>query len=247
MKFFKALTLFLFSSLFITVPAHASLKVGTVFFYPPFVTADGAGFDIDLIQIICRRMGEDCKLVRMEFNQLFVELNKGNIDIAVGGIMIFPREPENNYIFSLPYVLSKGTFLVAQKDNIQSINELVGSKVGVIKGKKGGGVFYDYLERNYPGQFKVQKYNRMDDMIEALRDGVIKAAFTHESTVVYWELNSSGKFKRFGSPLIIGDGIAIMSTPKNAPLIGKINEQLEKIENEPTYLNLYNTYFAQER
>jgi ABC-type amino acid transport substrate-binding protein len=87
----------------------------------------------------------------------------------------------------------------------------------------------------------------MDTLITALSNGEISAAFTHESTVLYWELNGSDQFRPLGNPVRVGEGIVIMATPKNADLIKKINQQIQTLEQSSFYLNLYTTYFANEK
>lgn len=246
MKSFKALLLSIFFYSFSTSPAYADLKVGTVFFYPPFVMSIGEGFDIELIQTLCQRIQENCQLIPMDFNQLFTALDSGKIDIAIGGITI-SKDKLAKYIFSLPYMLSKGEFLILKNNPTKSINELQGSKVGIIKGLQDGGLFYNYLLTHYDGQFQILQYDDMEDLITALNSGEITAAFTHESTTLYWTQNGGDQFKTLGNPMLVGDGIAIMALPNNAPLIQQINQQLQKMEQDNSYLNLYNTYFANER
>src|SRR3990167_8832986 len=118
----------------------ASIKVGTVFFYPPFVLSPGSGFDIDLSKVLCQRLQEQCQFIPMNFNQLFSALNAHQIDIAIGGISISNMQT-GNYIFSLPYMLSKGQFLVLKNGPLNSILELEGKIVGVIRGEGTGGLF----------------------------------------------------------------------------------------------------------
>ncbi|KTC99262.1 hypothetical protein [Legionella feeleii] len=53
-----------------------------------------------------------------------------------------------------------------------------------------------------------------------------------------------GQFKALGEPAIIGSGYGIMALSTNSALIGTINQQLQGIEKDNTYLNLYGTYFS---
>lgn len=224
---------------------HAGIKVGTVMFYPPFVTSANQGFDIEFIQLLCQRLQQDCEFVSMDFYQLFTSLKSGEIDIAVGGITTFPSK--RGYIFSLPYLLSQAVFLVNAGSDIKSINDLMGKKIGVMKEKdNGGGVFYDYLMKHYSGEFQIILYNNMEDQITALSEGSIDAAFTHGSTAIYWEQNGSGRFKMLNKPIPIGNGIGIMSVSSNQALINEFNEEIMKLEKTPEYVNLYMSYFGDE-
>lgn len=246
MKLFRViLSLLLYFSIS-TLPAYATIKVGTVVFYPPFVLSRSTGFDIEFIQTICQGLQEECVLMPMSFNKLYSALDEGVIDIAIGGITIAPTN-SMKYIYSLPYILSKGEFLVLQSNTATSVDNLRGQTVGIMKGSQDGNVFYNFLLINYPDQFKIQTYDDMEDLITALSKGEITAAFAHESTALYWELNGGAQFKILGTPTLVGNGIGIMSVQQNASLINKINEQIKTIEKGSIYMSLYNTYFPNER
>ncbi|WP_172458244.1 transporter substrate-binding domain-containing protein [Legionella quinlivanii] len=226
-----------------SLPAHAVIKVGTVFFYPPFVLSLNEGFDIELMQSLCQGLKEQCQMIPMDFNKLYTSLDKGQIDLAIGGIAISPLR-KNDYIFSLPYMLSKGQFLVLQGSGINSMEDLKGAAVGVIKGDPKGGVFYNYLESNFGDFFQIQTFDDIEDIITALGNKTIKAAFLHHSTAVYWEQNGGNQFQTFGNIIPIGEGYAIMALPANAALIQRINVLLQGMEKDNAYLNLYKTYFG---
>lgn len=223
--------------------ADANIKVGTVFFDPPFVMSINQGFDIDLIRTIFQRMKMSYEIIPMDYNQLFTALNDGTIDIAIGGISIAPGR-EAIYIFSLPYMVSKGQFLILKNGAIKSVDDLQSGKVGVIRGEEQGGVFYNYLTTNYMDQFQIMKFDDMEDIITALSNKSIAAAFLNQPTAAYWEQNGGGQFKALGQPAIIGSGYGIMALSANATLIGTINQQLQGMEKDSTYLNLYGTYFS---
>ncbi|PJE14418.1 MAG: ABC transporter substrate-binding protein, partial [Legionella sp.] len=59
---------------------------------PPFtIRADKDhyfGFDIELMSSLCTEMKTQCQFKPMPFNQLFTQLNKGTIDLAIAAIII---------------------------------------------------------------------------------------------------------------------------------------------------------------
>ncbi|MDP1603238.1 MAG: transporter substrate-binding domain-containing protein [Legionella sp.] len=242
---FKRLTLSLvFCFSLITSQVSATpVRVGTVLYYPPYVLSMNEGFDIDLIRLLFQRLKLTYNLVPMDFNKLFTALDKGEIDIAIAGILISP-DKEKKYIFSLPYMLSKAQFLILNTSPVKSITDLKGKQVGVIQGDESGGVFYNFLLNNYSGLFNIVKFPTIDSLITSLTNGSIAAAFAHKSTADYWLQNGGNQFKELGSSFLVGEGIAIMSTPANALLIQNINQQLELIEKDDSYINLYTTYFG---
>jgi len=227
-------------------PAFAHLRIGTVYFYPPFVMSSSTGFDIQLIGKICEKLHETCELVPMNYNALFSDLKTGSIDLALGGITTYSAG-HTHFIYSLPYLLSKGGFLSLQNSSIQSIDDLQGNKVGIVKGSQDGDVFYDYLDKEYHDKFEIVQYDDIESLIAALSNGEITAAFTHESTVLYWRLNGNGLFRTLGSPKMVGQGIAIMAPDKSTELINNINKIILELEQEAFYMGLYTTYFANEK
>ncbi len=73
--------------------ANALIKIGTVFFNPPYVFSLNEGFDIDLSQMLCKGLQEQCQLIPMDYSALFPALINGTIDIAIGGISIPFKRP----------------------------------------------------------------------------------------------------------------------------------------------------------
>ncbi|WP_162262951.1 transporter substrate-binding domain-containing protein [Legionella erythra] len=225
------------------LPAQANLKVGTVYFYPPFVTAANSGFDLDIIRIICEKLRRDCEIVPMDYHELFPALKQGTIDIAIGGITIYSKNSDK-FIYSLPYMVSYGQFLIKNDSTLDTLSQLADQRIGVIRGEEDGGVFYRYLKEKFTGQFKIEFYNDMEDLIEALKNSEVTAAFFHQSTAVYWVQNGGGQFKTLGKPMSVGQGIAIVASAKNAALIEQINTQIKRIDRDNRYLSLYQTYFG---
>lgn len=245
MRFWKALiALILYGSLSFS-PVHATIRVGIVMFYPPFVMSDGDGFDVEFIKILCRRMQQNCELAPMAFHKLFTALDNGQIDIAIGGITI-PLTRTFDYLYTLPYMLSKGNFLVLKTTKAKTIADLAGTTLGIIKGRQDAGVFFDFIMSNYPNTFQIQRFDGVADVITALSNGSINAAFIHESTALYWQQNDQ-HFKILGNPQRVGNGIAIVALPTSYPLIRNLNQQIQAIEQQGVYLNLYLTYFSNDK
>ncbi len=134
--------------------------------------------------------------------------------------------------------------MVLKASNLQSSDDFQGKVVGVLKGNPEGSVFETYIQNTYPGQFQIQQYNSIDAIVGALSNKDIIAAYMHRSSVVYWEENGGGVFTSLGPVTTIGKGTAIMSLPKNTLLIQRINQLIQTMETNNSYLYLYNTYFG---
>lgn len=237
-------TIILTLCFFFSTSGYSKIKIGTLIYLPPFVVSLAAGIDIDLSRSLCARLHEECQFIPLRVEQLYDAISTGEVDIAIGGIPIHTNN--RMFIFSLPYMLSRGQFLMTKGRQIHSIGDLKGSLVGVIRDDLNGGLFYNYLFNQYPGQFKMKQFNDIEDILAALSDKTISAAFLSHPVVNYWKQNSVNQFTSLGSPISIGEGIAIMSLSKNKKLIQRINQQLQIMQKDNTMTQLYNTYLFNE-
>lgn len=235
-----------FCVLFSSAPhaTNSPLKVGIAFFDPPFIFSPSEGFDIDLINRVCAGLQRRCQLIPMSHRQLFTAVSSGQVDLAIDAIFI---NPSPNYIFSIPYLIGKGQFLILKNSPVRSVADLQGKRIGVIKGNPEGGAFENYLTQTYPGQFIITDYSSVNDLITALSARRVDAVFLRRSSVVYWTQNADRQFQSLGAVVTVGvAGMGVMSSPNNVALIQQVNVELQKMEKDNFYLTLYNTYLNAE-
>ncbi|WP_028389357.1 transporter substrate-binding domain-containing protein [Legionella fairfieldensis] len=236
---FLLLSCFFFSTL-----GYGATKIGMLLYDPPYVISPKEGFDVDLSRILCIDLKLSCQFIFFQNSQaLYDALKSGQVDLALSGITISSSR-EKNFLFSLPYMLSQGQFMTLKKSGLQSVDDLNGTTVGVIKDTLSGGVLYSYLNNNFQGKFKITQYDNVEDMLSALSNNTISAVFLYRSDVNYWNHNSGNVFQSLGPVVTLGKGLAIMTTPKNENLINQINNYLQRMEKDNTYLNLYRVYFS---
>ncbi|WP_423202750.1 transporter substrate-binding domain-containing protein [Legionella gratiana] len=183
-----------------------------------------------------------CTFVRMGEQQLFPALENRTIDLAISGIVISPQR-EETYLFSLPYLLNHGVFVVPPQSNLQHISDLKGKFVGV-KNNQDDSVFGEYLQFKFSNQFQIKQYDTTEDMFRDLENGFLDAAFAHQEIVNYWYENGFARFKIIDRPHLVGYGIGIVGLPDKQDLINNINKELLEIDKTDFYLNLYKTYFG---
>lgn len=244
-KIMQIKTILIVLGLFFSSMSCATINIGTLMFKPPYIFSPGNGFDIDLAQLLCQRLKEQCSFIPMGMDELYNKLKEGKVDLAMGGIPI-SYALKTDFVFSLPYMLSKGQFLVLKNNPINSINGLQGQTIGVLRNRLNGGLFYEYLSEHYHKLFQIKLYDDIEDVLADLHNKTILAAFFNRSSVNYWTQEGGKQFKPLGNVHTIGDGIAILALPKNKELILRINSLLREIEKDNTYIKLYDTYFADE-
>lgn len=235
--------------LFLASPlAQAELKIATPFFAPPFVFSASTGFSIDMINLVCQGLNEKCTIKQMRFNDMFGTIATGKADLAIGGIAI-AEKGQTPFLFSQSYMQSRAQFLIRvdEASKYKSTSDLIDVTVGIIKGLGQPGhneSFYNnYLTTNYNNAFKVKEYDNMEELIDALNNREIIAAFFNEGIAHYWVLNGGNQFKTLDRPVAIGLGIGIMAAPTNQALMDRVNAQIQRLTQDGSVKALYDIYF----
>ncbi|MBA3537443.1 MAG: transporter substrate-binding domain-containing protein [Tatlockia sp.] len=241
---FKWLPLLFSGLVYLLFPScvQAELKIGVMFFDPPLVMSPIQGFHIDLANKICEGLQEKCIIRPMEWSQLFIALNKGELDLVMG--VFYTPQRAQNHIFSIPYMTSRGRFIVLSANKITAFSQLKGRKLGTLKEEINTGVFASYIQAHYLNYFNVIDYKDIGILLTALANNSTKAALIHARAVNYWVANSSGIFTPLGPAFKLGDGYTIMALPAKQELIDNINKQLNKILSNGDFAKIYNTYFS---
>ena len=103
--------------------------------FPPYGYKDDSGkyvgFDLDLAQEVCDRLGWTLVKQPIDWDAKDMELDSGAIDCIWNGFTMNGREDQ--YTFSVPYVDNSQVFVVAEDSGITSKEDLAGKVVGVQK------------------------------------------------------------------------------------------------------------------
>lgn len=104
------------------------IKMGVSADFPPFESyADDAvtfvGFDIDLMQEICNRLGMELQIQDMNFDAIVAAVQTGKLDVGVSGITITDERKES-VAFSDPYFVASQSILVQKDSPITSYEDL---------------------------------------------------------------------------------------------------------------------------
>jgi ABC-type amino acid transport substrate-binding protein len=220
-----------------------TITIGALPFNPPFeMRADSEnhlyGFDIDIMNGICSRMKAKCKFIPMHFDDLFKNLLKGKIDLAMSGITITGFR-KKQFIFSLPYMLSYGRLLTLRDSSIYKFSDVPGKVLGVEKGT----MFKTVAKKLFPKDVTIKEYELMSDLIDALHRGKVDVVLIDNPAAIYWLVQNSDEFQLIGKKIRLGIGIGIMSIKKNLPLIRSINKNLLKMEADGSYEEIYKRYY----
>lgn len=242
MKTRYARLIILLSCLFCSSLQATTVRIGAPTFAPPFAVDmqhyTVEGFDVELMNNICADLNWQCEFLPIKNNKLFEALDQNQVDFIIGGIIISP-ERRLIYLFSNPYLPSNGGFIVLPQSPFKLLTDLKNKRIGTLQ----GGIFGDYLAKNFTMPMKVISYALTPDLILAVKNGEVDAAFINYYTALHLEHQYSGLIRSINQPIELGEGIGIATTFKNADKIEQINQLLKKYESDGTYVKLYNYYF----
>lgn len=225
------------------------LNIGTTAHYPPFASiADQknnfVGFEIDLMEEICKRINVNCQYKAMIVQAMVPALLTDQIDLAMAAIII-PSIKIDPLIFSLPYLPSSAEFMTEKTSSINVPADIRNKKIGVRRGTLySSSLLGGLVKEMYNNEVTIIQYARMDDMILALKNHDIDIIFTNTEAVKYWQTNNMNMYKFIGSAIPIGNGYGIMGKKGQEDLIAKINHALMGMEADGAYLNIYSRYFS---
>ena len=105
--------------------------------FPPFeeLQSDGSvtGIEIDLLNLICEKLGVKLVIKQMEFDSVVPGIQVGKFDMGVSGISVTP-ERQKNVLFTDPYCLAAQAIVVTADSAITGKADLAGKKVSVQSG-----------------------------------------------------------------------------------------------------------------
>ena len=249
----KRLTGLIFA-LFFTVSYSQQLIIGTTADNPPFASlADSKsnfyGFEIDIMMELCTRIQAQCQFQQAIVTDIPSLLYDNKINLAIA-TLITPMPSStglDEFVFSAPYMLSSAQFLVRNDSVIQNLEDIRYKTVGVRLGPfMGGMLIKDYIWFMYNKQLSTALYTTMTELIDALKNKDINAIFTNTQAIDFWYTNNKDQFRLIGDPFFVGNGYVIAAKKGGEALITQINQALYAIEQDGTYMTIYNRYFSLE-
>lgn len=236
-----------FVMLFITLLHGCTLfaqpmTVGVSSASPPFVIlVDNQehfyGFDIEIMNEICKRINVQCNYKALIFKSLFSNLDNGAIDVAIGDITITEIR-QDNYLFSLPYLASSVQFITKQQSSIDHITHIHQKRIGIQSDTVIREVILEKFNDN-----NIKSYLHTPDLFAALMANEIDVILLDAQTANFWYINNITEFKLIDRAIPYGFGYGILASKDKIDLITRINKALIAMENDGSYIRIYNNYF----
>lgn len=246
-KFVTLATTAMATAVFGLTAAQAELNkdkvyvVGTEATYAPYEylnqKGEVEGFDIDLINYICKEIGIQCKISNQSFDGLIPNLKFKKIDLAIAGF--HPTEARAKAVdFSEEYLPKETvTYVVLKTAPFKEVTELktVGSQAGTSQSQ--------YLEKKT--NYKVVKYATNDlaylDLEAKRLDAYILGSEVAKQTLAQFP-NFTTLGQPFSDPIFGISGPAIAVAKGNKELLGAVNQALAKAKSSGYITELKTKY-----
>lgn len=232
----------------VTTPALA-LNICVEGAYPPFseTAADGkiVGFDIDMANALCAEMGEECEMVKVDWDGIIPALLEKKCDAIVASMSITPERQEV-IDFSKKYYFTPAQFVAAEDAGFEDTPEgMEGKVVGVQRGS----IHHDYMEKVFP-ETELTLYGSQDEAYLDLVSGRVDAVMADSAAIEYGFLRTEqGEgFAFFGEPhtepAIHGQGAGIGVRKEDTELRDRLSAAIDAIRTNGVYDEIANKYFS---
>jgi len=216
--------------------------------YPPFseTSADGSivGFDVDIANALCAEIGEDCTMLKTDWDGIIPALLERKCDAIVASMSITP-ERQQVIDFTEKYYQTPALFVAAEGAGLEDTAEgLAGKVVGVQRGS----IHHDFMDKIFP-DVQVTLYGSQDEAYLDLVSGRVDAVIADSVAIQDGFLNTEqGEgFAFFGQsyaiPEIHGTGAGIGVRKEDTDLRDRLSAAIQAIRASGTYDEIADKYF----
>lgn len=223
---------------------NAPLKVATNATFVPFEfkseeNGDFAGYEMDLIRAVGKKLNRDVQIQDMAFNGLIPALQSGELDVAASGMAI-TKERTDKVLFSSPFYETRLVILAKKGSGIQSEADLNTHRIACQMGT----IAADYIQQM---GLKAKQFDHNADALMDLKVGGSDAVVAAKPVLDYFAANN-GK-----NDFVV---IPIKDTPKqyvafalnkqNTKLQKEIDEALAEMKKSGEFQQIYKKWFGHE-
>jgi lysine-arginine-ornithine-binding protein len=225
-------------------PAGAQdvVRIGTEAAYLPYNGTDASGriigFEVDMGQELCRRIGITCEFVSQDWDGIIPSLLGGRYDMIIAAMTV-TAEREKQVAFTQAYVASP-TWFVAAKDSAlaaaSTIDAVRAALAGLTVGVQRSTIQHNFMEEQLP-DVPLSLYDTQDDLNLDLLAGRVDAAIADSSGWQPFLASEDGKaFAPFGPGLtgddfpVLGGGVAIAFRPDEDTLRGEFDAAIDTMQ-----------------
>lgn len=211
--------------------------------YPPMGFTDEAGeiigFDIDIAQEVCVRLGIRLVKKPIDWNTKEEDLNSGAIDCIWNGMTASPERAQSMNL-SEPYLRSERIFVVRGDSGAKSVSDLSGLTVGV----QAGSMNQEALKSSgLNDEITVKEFSDNLEILQELKEGRLDAALIGSISAYYYISVNNEHF--FVLPESFGEEeLAIGFRKEDQALRDKIQETIKEMKADGTLKKISTKWFG---
>jgi ABC-type amino acid transport substrate-binding protein len=230
----------------ITLLTPGKLAIATDASYAPFENVNTTtnkieGFDIDLMDQICKELNLTPEYTNQLFDGIILAVQTKKFDCSISAFTI-NAERQKSIAFSDAYYENKGQAIATKPgSSIKNVTDLVGHKVAVQTGTVGQDAV-----RNITGmkETDIIFYQTMPDVMMALKKGEAEAAAGDYAVMYPYIKKYPGDYVFAPSFLSEVEYFGIVNNKDNKDLTAAMNAALAKIKADGRYQTMYDLWFA---
>lgn len=218
---------------------QTTIRFATESNFKPFSYLDNqgnvVGFEIDLVNALCKQMQADCKIESMDWDGLIPALNADKYDAIIAGMSVTPERTQV-VDFTDPYFNNK-LVLIGKKGVDIDTKDLTGKTIATQQATLAS----QWLSTNQPNA-TVKAYDKQDSAYLDLSAERVDGMLSDIVPATDWLNSDAGaNFEIKGSPIDINDVIAI-AVRKDDALKGELNAALAKLKQSGEYAQIAAKY-----
>jgi polar amino acid transport system substrate-binding protein/arginine/ornithine transport system substrate-binding protein len=216
--------------------------------YPPFseTSPDGSivGFDIDIANALCAEIGQECNMVKTDWDGIIPALLEGKCDAIIASMSITPERQEV-IDFTNKYYQTPAMFVAAADAGFEDTPEAMAGKV---VGVQRGSIHQGFMEGEFP-DVELRLYGTQDeahlDLAAGRLDAVMADTIAIEDGFLKTPAGEGYAFfgQSYSIPKYHGPGAGIGVRKGEDELRESLNAAIEAIRASGQYDGIAETYF----
>lgn len=201
------------------------------------------GFDIDLAEAVCEKLGVELVLQPISWVAKDQELNTKNIDCIWNGLSVTP-ENEANMTLSMPYMVSDLSLVVVNGSDIKTMADMAGKKLALQSGSAAEETLNNEENKDFKTSLgEVVPFEDYETAMMDLESGNSDAILM-DSVMANYKISSGGKNFTVLEETLFEDKYAIGFRKGDNALCEAVNKALKELKEDGTVAEISTKWFG---